>query len=92
MGEESAHITSTRHAPRLGYHCEMTRTVGNLNRTEFILNPALAHRQGLKLDKLLSSADLPRLRGVTRGFHQVMNQMDDERALQIAKRLNTQRY
>lgn len=66
----------------------MTRTVGTQIRSEFILDPALAHRQGLKLDKLLSSANLPRLAGITRGPHQLMNRLDDEHALQMAKRLN----
>ena len=75
----------------LGYHCQMTRTVGNQNRTEFLLNPAQAHRQGKLLDQMLRSADLPRTRGVTRGIHTFMNLLDDVRALLIAKRLNTGR-
>lgn len=67
----------------------MTRVVGNRNRSEFILDPREALRQGRVLDAMLSSADLPRIRGVVRATHKAMNEMDDRRQLEIARRLNS---
>ncbi len=67
----------------------MTRIVGTQNRTEFILDPAEALRRGRQLDAMLASARLPRPRGVIRATHRAMNEMDDRRQLELARRLNT---
>lgn len=72
----------------LDYHRHMTRTVGRQARSEFILDPAEALRRGRVLDGMLSSASIPRLRGVIRAKHRALNAMDDERQLQAARRLN----
>ena len=69
----------------------MTRIVGTRDRTEFILYPAQAMRQGRLLDAMLASARLHRPRGVTRATHRVMNEADDQRQLEAARRLNTRR-
>jgi hypothetical protein len=69
----------------------MTRIVGNRNRSEFILDPAQALRQGRILDAMLAAAHSPRPRGVTRASHQTMNAVDDQRQLEIARRLNARR-
>lgn len=66
----------------------MTRIVGNRNRSEFILDPAQALRQGQILDAMLQSARLPRRRGVLRASHKVMNELDDQRQVETARRLN----
>jgi len=66
----------------------MTRTVGHRDRTEFISDPAEALRQGRRVDALFSSARQPRLRGVTRATHRRMNELDDLRQLEAARRLN----
>jgi hypothetical protein len=50
----------------------MTRVVGNRNRSEFILDPAVALRQGKLLDAMLASARIPRPPGVMRATHRVM--------------------
>jgi hypothetical protein len=69
----------------------MTRIVGNRNRSEFILDPAEALRQGRILDAMLASTRPPYRRGVIRATHQAMNAMDDQRQLKVARRLNTKR-
>jgi len=66
----------------------MTRVVGNRNRSEFILDPAVALRQGRLLDAMLASARIPRPPGVMRATHRVMNAQDDLRQLTAARRLN----
>jgi len=66
----------------------MTRTVGNQDRSEFILDPAQALRRGRVLDTMLSAARVPRPRGVTRASHRAMNAMDDQYQLESARRLN----
>jgi hypothetical protein len=66
----------------------MTRTVGKLNRTEFILDPAEALRRGRVLDNMLAGAQPRRKPGVTRATHRVMNALDDQRQLEMARRLN----
>ena len=72
----------------LDYHRAMTRTVGRQARSEFILDPAEALRRGRVLDAMLASASIPRPRGVMRAKHLVLNEMDDQRQLQAARRLN----
>ncbi len=67
----------------------MTRTVGNQNRSEFILDPAEALRRGAQLDAMWPSMLPPRPRGVTRGTHRFFNQLDDARALEQARLLNS---
>jgi hypothetical protein len=67
----------------------MTRIVGNRNRSEFILDPVEALRQGAMVDAMLASARLPRPRGITRASHSAMNALDDQRQLEVARRLNT---
>lgn len=67
----------------------MTRIVGNRNRSEFILDPLQALRQGAMVDAMLASARLPRPRGITRASHRAMNALDDQRQLEVARRLNT---
>jgi hypothetical protein len=67
----------------------MTRIVGNRNRSEFILDPVQALRQGAMVDAMLASARLPRPRGITRASHRAMNALDDQRQLEVARRLNT---
>ena len=66
----------------------MTRVVGNQDRTELIFDPAEALRRGRKLDAMLADAFPSRPRGVTRATHVRMNEMDDMRALEAARRLN----
>lgn len=66
----------------------MTRTVGNLDRTEFILDPAEALRRGRVLDNMLAVAQPRRTPGVTRITHRAMNALDDQRRLEMARRLN----
>lgn len=67
----------------------MTRTVGHQDRTEFIRDPAEALRRGEVLDRMLMLALPPRPRGVVRGTHAKLNALDDQRRLEIARRLNT---
>lgn len=67
----------------------MTRIVGNRNRSEFILDPVQALRQGAMVDAMLASACLPWPRGITRASHRAMNALDDQRQLEVARRLNT---
>ena len=69
----------------------MTRVVGGSNRSEFILDPLEALCRGRLLDAMLASADIPRPRGVTRATHRAMNQMDDQRQVEVARRLNSGR-
>ena len=67
----------------------MGRIVGNMNRTEFVLDRAEAWRRGRALDRMLSAA-APRLdRGVLRATHAELNRLDERRALEVARRLNS---
>lgn len=66
----------------------MTRIVGDSNRSEFIRDPVEALRRGRILDAMLVSADIPRPHGIARATHKAMNQMDDQRQLEVARRLN----
>ncbi len=66
----------------------MTRIVGNQNRSEFILNPAEALRQGAVLDQLEPQILPPRPRGEMRAKHSVFNALDDQRQLALVKFLN----
>ena len=66
----------------------MTRVVGHQDRSEIVTDPAEAWRRGRQLDAMLAAALPPRPRGVMRARHAVFNQMDDERMLMAARRLN----
>jgi hypothetical protein len=66
----------------------MTRLVGHRDRTEFVLDPAEALRQGRRVDAQLSSCRPPRSSGVSRATHRRMNELDDLRQLEAARRLN----
>jgi hypothetical protein len=65
------------------------RIVGQQNRSEFEPDPERAWRRGLALDAMLKGTLPPHPRGVFRGNHEFFNRMDDERARQVAARLNT---
>jgi hypothetical protein len=58
------------------------------SRTQIELDPLEAYRRGRILDAMLRSALLPIPRGVYRGTFATFNRMDDERMLQVARRLN----
>lgn len=66
----------------------MVRTVGKQERNEFVLDPAQALRRGRVLDRMLASTAPPAQRGIRRAPHRVFNQLDDQRQLQAARRLN----
>jgi len=66
----------------------MTRTVGQQQRTEFILDPVEAWHRGRQLDRMLRAAQAPVVRGVLRAPHSTFNRLDDEQRLEIARRLN----
>ena len=69
----------------------MTRVVGNRNRSEFVLDPVEALRLGHQLDAMLAGAYPRRPAGVMRAPHRVFNQLDDQRCLDMARRINTPR-
>lgn len=66
----------------------MTRTVGQQQRSEFILDPVEAWHRGRQLDRMLAAALAPIVRGVLRAPHSTFNRLDDQRQLEIARRLN----
>ena len=72
----------------MGYHARMTRTVGQRDRTEFVLDPAGALRQGRVVDAMLAAARPQVPRGVIRATHRKLNELDDLRQLAAARRLN----
>ncbi len=67
----------------------MTRTVGHRDRSEFVLDPAEALRQGRLVDGMLARARPQVRRGVFRASHSKFNEMDDLRQLEAARRLNS---
>jgi hypothetical protein len=69
----------------------MTRVVGTRNRDEFVLDPVEALRRGRKLDAMLARASPARPRGVMRATHRRLNEIDDARQLEMARRLNARR-
>ena len=69
----------------------MTRTVGQQQRTEFILDPAQALRRCRVLEAMLAQAMPAIPKGVIRAPHRILNQLDDARQLAIARRLNPPR-
>ena len=66
----------------------MTRVVGKLDRSEFILDPVEAWHRGRVLDRMLASALPPHSRGVFRGTHAEFERRDALRSAEIARRLN----
>ena len=66
----------------------MTRVVGNQDRNEFERDPLEAHRRGRRLDAMLRAPVSRTERGVIRATHRVLNELDDQRALEAARRLN----
>lgn len=67
----------------------MTRIVGHRDRSEFVLDPAAALRQGRAVDTMLAAARPKVRRGVLRATHRKFNELDDLRQLEMARRLNT---
>lgn len=68
----------------------MTRFIGNQPRSDYEPDPQQAWRRGLALDALLASTQSPRrFRGVLRASHRRFNELDDQQASQMARRLNT---
>lgn len=67
----------------------MGKIVGTRNRTEFVADAAEAWRRGRDLDRILAAAAVPYPRGVFRATHAELNRMDDRRALEVARRLNS---
>lgn len=67
----------------------MTRVVGGQNRSEFVLDPAEALRRGRCLDLMLAAARVRPPAGVLRAHHRRLNELDDERQLAAARRMNT---
>ncbi len=67
----------------------MTKVVGQQQRDEFILDPREAWVRGQRLDAMLRRALPPASKFVRRMSHQQMNDMDDERALVMARRINS---
>ncbi|MCY7319181.1 MAG: hypothetical protein LH617_10730 [Ramlibacter sp.] len=66
----------------------MIRTVGRHDRSEFVLDPAEALRQGRLVDRMLARARPQVRRGVFRASHNKFNEMDDLRQVEAARRLN----
>ena len=66
----------------------MTRVVGKLDRSEFILDPVEAWHRGRALDRMLAHALPPHPRGVFRGTHAEFERRDALRSAEIARRLN----
>ena len=62
-----------------------------MDRSEFEQDPEKAWRRGRALDRMLASARASGTRGVIRATHAELNQLDDARALEIARRLNSPR-
>lgn len=66
----------------------MARIVGTQDRTEFILDPVQALRRGVVLDRMGSALLSRHASGVVRAPHKVFNALDDQRQLELARRLN----
>ncbi|TFZ04871.1 hypothetical protein [Ramlibacter rhizophilus] len=67
----------------------MTRHVGTQPRSDYELDPERAWRRGLALDAMLASTRPPRtFKGVLRASHQRLNELDDQHAVEVARRLN----
>lgn len=73
----------------MGYDAAMTRTVGNRDRSEFVLDPADALRQGRAVDAMLAAARPNVPHAVLRATHRKLNELDDLQQLAAARRLNT---
>ncbi len=64
------------------------RIIGNQNRNEIELDPAIAYRRGRRLDLMLRAANPMRPSGVTRGSHAHFQQLDEARMIELAQRIN----
>jgi hypothetical protein len=64
------------------------KIVGTQNRSEIELNPQRAWQRGKVLDAMLRGATTQHPRGVWRLTHAQMNQMDFERQLAQAAKIN----
>ena len=64
------------------------KIVGNQTRSEIELDPQKAWQRGKVLDAMLRGATTPHPRGVWRLTHTQMNQMDFERQLVQAAKIN----
>lgn len=64
------------------------KIVGTQNRTEIERDPLRAWERGKALDAMLRNTLPPHPRGVWRLTHAEMNQMDLERQLALAARIN----
>lgn len=65
------------------------KIVGTQNRSEIELDPQKAWQRGKVLDAMLRGATTPHPRGVWRLTHAQMNQMDFERQLAQAAKINS---
>ena len=59
------------------------------NHSEIELDPQEAFRRGCALDAMLKSTRVPHKRGVFRGTFADFQRMDEARAAEAARRLNT---
>lgn len=66
------------------------RIIGNQNRNEIELDPAIAYRRGRRLDLMLRAANPVRPSGVTRGTHAEFQRLDEARMIEMARRINGQ--
>lgn len=66
----------------------MIHTVGHRDRSEIVLDPAEALRDGRLVDGMLALARPHVQRGVFRASHRKFNEIDDLRQLEAARRLN----
>ena len=70
----------------LGYHAAMTRTVGHCDRTEFVLDPADALRQGQAEGVEIRTLDIEGLRK-TKTDYRDKDRIDREALERLRKRL-----
>ena len=69
----------------------MTRIVGPRDRDAFEPDPVQAYRRGRQLDAMLQAGRILPPRGVVRATHRILNEMDDLRALEAARRVKPPR-
>ena len=65
----------------------MMRSVGDKNRSPFVLDPQEAWRLGRRADAQLLAIRDVRSRGVIRAPHRTLNELDDQRQLHCARRV-----
>ena len=64
------------------------KTIGNAPRDEIVVDPVEAMLRGRVLDLMLKGSLPPVSRGVTRGTHAMFQAMDEQRMVDVAKKLN----